>query len=342
MKIAYIIPSLANRGPIIVCKDLVTVMVNHGHECIVFYFDDIVELQFSCITQKIFFLHSIDFSSFDIVHSHGLRPDLYIFIHKPLNCHSLCVSTIHSFIIEDLSSQYNKYLASIIGRLWFLFLKRHNKIVVLSNIALNYYKKWFSLSRLNVVYNTRILEKKTLTSKEEKEFLNFKKENIILGVNALLTPIKGIDLIIKSLPFLKDHINLWIVGNGKSMSELQELTHKLNLEKRVYFAGYRKDAFRYLPYYDISVISSRSEGFGLSLIEAVIHKRKVICSNIPIFKEIFSDKEVSFFELENISSFTKSVEETLASDNSENAFQRYQENYSSERFYKNYITVYTH
>lgn len=340
MKIAYIVPSLANKGPIIVCKDLVTVMVTHGHECIVFYFDNIVELQFTCVTQKIKFSHSIDFSSFDVIHSHGLRPDIYVFMHKPLNCHSLFISTIHSFIIKDLSSQYNKYLASILGRLWIFFLKRHDKILVLSNIALNYYKKWFPLNRLNVAYNTRILEKENLTSEEKKELLDFKKENIILGVNALLSPIKGIDLIIKSLPFLENHINLWIVGNGKSMSELQKLTRKLNLEKRVYFAGYKKDAFRYLPYYDISVISSRSEGFGLSLIEAIIYKRKIICSDIPIFRELFSDKEITFYELDNISSFVKSVELALNSDKSKSALNHYKKNYSPQEFYHKHINIY--
>lgn len=41
-------------------------------------------------------------------------------------------------------------------------------------------------------------------------------------------------------------------------------------------------------------MSSRSEGFPLSLLEAMIYKRNIVCSDIPIFKEILSENEVTF------------------------------------------------
>lgn len=50
MKIAYIVSSLANSGPVIVVCDLVSMMLKHGHEVEVFYFDDKVELDFPCAT----------------------------------------------------------------------------------------------------------------------------------------------------------------------------------------------------------------------------------------------------------------------------------------------------
>ena len=68
MKIAYILPSLANKGPIIVAKDLVNVMSKHGHECFVFYFDDKNQLHFQCPTQRIKMNTFIDFNSYDIIH----------------------------------------------------------------------------------------------------------------------------------------------------------------------------------------------------------------------------------------------------------------------------------
>lgn len=47
-------------------------------------------------------------------------------------------------------------------------------------------------------------------------------------------------------------------------------------------------------------MSSRSEGFPLSLLEAMIYKRNIVCSDIPIFKEILSENEVTFFEREKL------------------------------------------
>ena len=51
----------------------------------------------------------------NVVHSHGIRPDFYVFLHKPLSCRAVCISTVHSFIFEDLASQYNKLVSFIVG-----------------------------------------------------------------------------------------------------------------------------------------------------------------------------------------------------------------------------------
>jgi len=39
-RVAYIVPSLAPLGPVIVVRNLVERMVAHGHDCVVFYFDE--------------------------------------------------------------------------------------------------------------------------------------------------------------------------------------------------------------------------------------------------------------------------------------------------------------
>ena len=136
MRIAYILPSLANKGPIIVAKDLVLTMTAHGHSCKVFYFDDIIETEFNCPVQQIKFSRTINFNEFDVVHSHGIRPDTYIWLHKPIICQAKIISTIHNFVFEDLAEQYNKLIAYTFGSLWMFILRRHNKIVTLSKTAI--------------------------------------------------------------------------------------------------------------------------------------------------------------------------------------------------------------
>ena len=53
MRIAYILSSLANSGPIIVAYDLVQLMIRNGHSVEVFYFDDKTDLDFPCATHRI-------------------------------------------------------------------------------------------------------------------------------------------------------------------------------------------------------------------------------------------------------------------------------------------------
>lgn len=61
------------------------------------------------------------------MHSHGLRPDAYIFLHKPWRLKgTVCISTLHNMVIQDLAAQYNVLTAYLIGNMWmFLFMSSY-------------------------------------------------------------------------------------------------------------------------------------------------------------------------------------------------------------------------
>lgn len=343
MNIAYIVPKLANKGPVIVVKELATMMTRHNHKCKVFYFDEETEISMPCETEQISIFKSFDFNSFDIIHSHGIRPDLYVFIHKPLKCKAKTVTTLHNYVYQDFKYQYNGLVATIAGTVWIKLLSRHDKIVTLSKNAMDYYSKWIDVKKLYYAYNTRFIEHmdENPDAEDEKQINKFKGNNILIGINAALTERKGVDQIIKALPQLKDY-NLAVVGNGKVMSDLQRLAAELNVKDRVLFMGYRKNAYRFLRYYDLYALPSRSEGFVLTLLEAAIYKKNVVCSDIPIFRETVSDEEVAFFEINNISSLIKAIRRAHeCSYLGKNLNQRYNIMYSPECFYNKYFSIYS-
>lgn len=342
MRIAYIVPSLVKQGPVIVVFELVKQLLNRGCDVTVFYFDERENnlLEFPCKTKRIVFIQTIRFQDFDIVHTHGLRPDAYVFFHKPRHIATRFVSTIHNFVIKDFTTQYNKLIAVIFGNLWMLMLRRHDMRVVLSKSAYAYYQSWFKKDQLIYIYNTRSVDSNIgLTDREEKELLDFKGKCPFIGVNAMLTPIKGIDQILRSMPFIET-LRLWIVGKGKSLNDLMQLARQEGVSDRVHFAGYREDAYRYIPYYDVYMMPSRSEGFPLALLEAVALRKKVVCSDIPVFREIFTPEEVTFFELENIDSLVEAIREALVTDKAEAAYRRYMTEYAPEKFADNYLNLY--
>ena len=315
MRIAYILPSLANRGPIIVARDLVNVMITHGHDCVVYYFDDKKEIDFKCPVIKLRLKNKIPFDEYDVIHSHGIRPDFYICLHRPMRCKTRCVSTLHSYVFQDLKSQYNKLIAAIIGIVWMGLLFRFDYVAVLSNAAKIYYQRILPKNKIRVAYNTRLIDTQAMLSlNEERKILAFKGNDFLIGVNAMLSPIKGIDLLIKTIPFIKG-CRLWIVGDGKSKEELKALAKKEKVENRIYFAGYQKDAFRYMPYYDVYTMTSRCEGFGLVLLEAACYSVPTVCSDIPIFKEIYREM-------------------------ADKMHRKYEQCYSSEQFYRRYFAIY--
>lgn len=343
MNVAFIIPSLANKGPILVVKDLVSGLVQKQVNCKIFYFDEIEELEINCPTEKINFFSSIDFTEYDVIHSHGLRPDAYIYMHKPRKCNAYCISTLHSYIDVDLSYQYNKIISFGVTQLWKVFFSRIDHIAVLSKNAKKYYKSWFREDKLSVIHNSRQIQVSTIQDGSldfEDQITSLKKDYTIIGVNALLTRIKGVDQLLKALPSLPT-CALVVVGDGSEKDKLEVLVKEQNIEGRCLFLGYQHDAYRYLKFYDIYAMVSRSEGFPLALLEAAQSKIKTICSDIPIFRELFSEKDVSFFELENIDSLISSIQRLIKDDEKgDNLYKVFCTKYSMEIFVTSYINIY--
>ena len=341
MNICYITPALSKFGPNLVVYDLVNLMMERGHHVKVYYFDEDKNalLSFPCETERIRFGQRIDFSQYDVVHSHCLRPDAYVFFHKPKNCRAYFVTTLHNFVKHDLTTTYNSVIASIFTPIWMKMVSRHDKIVTLSQVAKYYYKQWFKDEQLTYVYNTRKVDvNKDLSNEEKSEILHFKGNSFLIGVNAGYDNRKGADQLLRALPNLPN-VKVFMVWRG-DRPDLKKLAKDLRVENQVFFAGYREDAYRYLNYYDAFAVPSRSEGFPLAMLEAVSMKCNMICSDIPIFKEFFTDEEVTFFHLEDISSLEKAIKDAMLANKSGVAYLKYQKKFSPDVIAQRYIDVY--
>jgi glycosyltransferase involved in cell wall biosynthesis len=346
MKIGYIIPSKVKFGPTLVVYDLVKLMIERGHHVTVFYFDerqgDKLQslIEFPCPTIKIKFIEKINFMDFDVIHSHGLRPDAYVFFHKPRNTKTCFVTTLHNFVKEELTFTYNKFVSVIFSSLWMKMVSRHDMRVVLSKTAKNYYTKWFDKDQLTYIYNTRAVNGKgELSEKEKEELLSFKGNDKLIGINAGATYRKGADQLIRALAKVSG-VKVFALWRGADRADLRKIAREENVEDRVLFAGYREDAYRYIQYYDAFAVPSRCEGFPLAMLEAVALKSNLICSDIPIFKEFFSDDEATFFHLEDIQSMAAAIKAALTNNKAEKAFEKYVREFAPNVIAERYLSVY--
>ncbi len=342
MKIAYIVPSLANSGPVNVVHDLCEVFSAHGHECKVFYFDNIVESDFPCPVQRIEERDKIDFTAFDVVHSHCIRPDRYVFRNRERSGKVRYVSTLHNYAVQDLSMTHNRVVGVVAAQVWMWFLRRHDVVVALSQHAMRYYRRWFSARKLTYAYNTRVLDmSRKLTDEELRELRDFKGDSFFIGVNGGLHGRKNIGLIIRAMRDFPG-CKLFLVGDGPSRGSLERLAEKLDVRDRVYFTGYRPAAFRYLEHYDAVALPSKSEGFPLALLEAAAYGKPCVCSDLPILKECFDDDEVSFFELARPETLPAAVERLMADKDGfgSRIKDRFDASYSPEHFYRRYLDIY--
>lgn len=347
MNIAVILPSLAHKGPIVLARDVI-----HGIQGLtnkltftVFYFDPISEVAINTDCFQVTMQEDINFADYDLIHTHGLRPDLYVFLNKR-KINAPYVSTMHNYMQQDLKYRYNKLVSIVFSWFWRWILKSHDKLIVLSEHMKAYYAKYYPTEDLAVIHSGRNIHINgdSVVDEDFKHVKELKNRCILLGINAQVTYLKGVDQVIKFLAKYDSQKKyaLVVVGSGEAVDELRKMAKEYSVHDRVVFLGYKKNVIDYLRLYDIYMMPSRTEGFGLALLEAAAAEKAIVCSDIAIFKELFTTDEVSFFRLDDIQSLSQAIERALGQKDKlgHAAYKKYAKNYTAEIMAKNYLTLY--
>jgi L-malate glycosyltransferase len=344
MRVAIIIPRLDQLGPVKVIQTLVNSLCEiEKLQIKLFYLDKTVDPQLKIMVPvERFNSGNFRFGDYDIIHTNGIRPDLIAFINrKKIRYH---ISTIHNFVFDDLAFTYNRLISWIFGNIWIILLKRADKLVCVSKAMKSYYEKWFSSSKLEVIYNgIDETDNSFVTDNEIIQTIDgFHSKGLkVIGSAGILTKRKGIDQILYLAADEKEFA-LVIIGKGKELIKLQRLAKKLNISDRCLFSGFRSNAVNYFKHFDFFIVPSRSEGFGLALIEAVQQKVPVICSDLEVFKELFNPDEVTFFKLEDRNSLTQAMKVAMITGikKGDLAYARYLNNYNDQILAKRYYELY--
>lgn len=346
MKIAYVLPSLRQTAPIKVMRLLCSEMVKHDHDCTVYYLDSNTkqnELSFPCgIYQTDMHLTALINGDYDVIHSTGFRPDFYVSLKKS-KLNALCVSTVHNFYKEDFKSSYGFVIGQILGMIWMKSLNKLDVVVTLSNEAVKYYSSVIDANKLTYAYNAIEELSEDMSdcyAQEKKRIIEFKGESNLIGIHAMFTKVKGIDIAIEAMQFLPNY-KLVIIGDGKERDNLISLAEKLEVSNRILFLGYKKSAHQFLRFYDLYLIPSRSEGFPLVLLEAATACVNTVCSNLPIFNEIFTVNELTYFESENAGDLSKKIQDAmLHPEKAQRLCSVKNTLYTPEKMYNRYLSIY--
>ena len=114
-----------------------------------------------------------------------------------------------------------------------------------------------------------------------------------------LHQVKGHDFLVKACAALRDQcldFICWIVGEGLERPALESQINELGLQGRVYLLGHvpRTDLPGYYRYADLVVMTSKSEGIPVVLMEAMAHEKLVLAPAITGIPELVEHQRTGF------------------------------------------------
>ncbi len=165
-------------------------------------------------------------------------------------------------ILRKISYNQANYLTILTKDVqdWACKIMDNHKIIVINNAIRN-------------INDSEIFEKPILMP----------QGNIILAAGRF-TAQKGFDLLIKSFAqsqLCHQNWHLVILGEGELKNQYISLINEYGLQQSVHLLGVHKNLKQWFQHADIFVLSSRFEGFGLVLVEAMQNSMAVISFACP-------------------------------------------------------------
>lgn len=118
-------------------------------------------------------------------------------------------------------------------------------------------------------------------------------EGITIGSVGRLDAMKGYDLLLQAIA-LVEKVKLVIIGEGGERTALEKLAIDLQIGDRVEFIGWIENPRPYLSKFDIYAQPSRSEGFPLAIVEAMLAMLPVVATRVGSVAEAVIDGETGF------------------------------------------------
>ena len=265
----------------------------------------------------------------DVVHSNGQSPDFLCRCTKLIGNKSKIVVSIHSTI------GYSRFQESIFNHFT-------NAYVAVSTDALCYAKTELQIKKhIEVVNNGIDLE--VYDTIEKKGFA----QNI-LSVGSIQPQKDYLKSARFLAPFLLKHSDIYwyIFGDYEYDSQycarFLDLCDELGIRDSVVLKGVETNPREIYKYGKVFVLSSSSEGFGISFIEAIVSKHFIFSRNVGVIPEIIKyggtihdvDKKESYGCLEDI--FSSRVSEVELKVNKEIVSRLY----SLENMTDKYLHIY--
>ncbi|MFD1609366.1 glycosyltransferase [Oceanobacillus luteolus] len=206
-------------------------------------------------------------------------------------------------------------------RVYGLLYTFSSKVIALShgvkNNVVSRYK--VEADKIEVIYNpvdVKQIQKSIDTGKlkQNHESIFTGEEKVIISAGRLVDD-KDQQTLIKAFTKVREQIpaKLVILGEGELEAKLKTLAANLNIADDVHFLGFQENPYIYFAKSDVFVLTSKREGFGHVLAEALATKTPIVSTKAkPGATEVLNDGEFGLLcEIGNEQQLTDKILESL-------------------------------
>ena len=130
---------------------------------------------------------------------------------------------------------------------------------------------------------------------------------MVVGSIGRLDAMKAHDVLLRAIAQVEG-VNVVILGEGEQRQALEQLAVQLGIHDRVELRGWVNNPRDHLPEFDVMALPSRSEGFPLTIVEAMLAARPVIATRVGSVPEAVIDGKTGFLiEKNDVESLAQAI-----------------------------------
>jgi glycosyltransferase involved in cell wall biosynthesis len=208
---------------------------------------------------------------------------------------------------EALFNPTSLYIGPELQRHYVYQFRKLDATIVLCKHDADTYRAYDPQLNTTVIYNPLTLTPGKQSEGTSKRFL---------AVGRFSRRHKGFDLLIEAFRIFAKENGEWtldIVGEGVEEPIYRKMIKDYQLEERIHIHPFTNNIQKYYSEAQVYVLSSRWEGFGLVLVEAMAHGLPVISSDLPTSREIMGDFGI-YFSNGDVNGLARRMAETTKID----------------------------
>lgn len=197
-----------------------------------------------------------------VVHTHGYRADVIGGAVARAH-HVPSVSTVHGFTGGGRRNRLYERVQSFA-------LRRADAVIAVSApLVLRLTKDGVPRDRIHCVPNGFAQSVETLTRAAARKRLGIRADALVAGWVGRLSNEKGADVMLNALAGTDPRWELSVIGEGDELDSLKQQAVKLRIAERIAWHGHIANAGSLITAFDAFVLSSRTEGTPITLLEAM-------------------------------------------------------------------------